>query len=128
MKTVDIAFLFILRVSLFVVALGNSMQAEEWSTKCGITKSKLLNCREIKGDAFLHGTSGYSHRYVLPDGREFQWFYPRDSDNALCRYSNNFIKTPGGNWFEVSPNCQDGYIHFQLPSGNNALVIEMGPW
>jgi hypothetical protein len=103
-------------------------QALEWNTKCGITKSSLMNCRQIKGDVFLRGVPGYSHRFVLPDGREFQWFYPQDSENALCRYRNNLMKTPVGNWFEISPRCQDGYIYFQLPSGNDAFVIEMGPY
>ena len=87
-----------------------------------------MACREIKGDAFLRGTQGYSHRYVMPDGREFQWFYPADSENALCRYRNNFLKTPSGDWFDVFPRCQDGHIFFALPSGNDAFVIEMGPW
>lgn len=105
-----------------------TVQAGEWSTKCGTVKSKLMVCREIKGDVFLGGAPGYSHRFVLPDGREFQWFYPRDSENVLCRYSNNLMKMPGGNWFEISPRCQDGYIYFQLPSGNDAFVIEMGSY
>lgn len=122
------ALVLVVSASLSLTGFIISAQALEWSTKCGIKKSSLMDCREIKGDVFLNGNPGYSHRYVLPDGREFQWFYPRDSENALCRYSNNLLKTPGGNWFEVTPICHDGYIYFQLPSGNNAFVIEMGPY
>jgi len=89
----------------------------------------MQNCIERKGDVVLNGKQGYSHSYIMPNGKRYQWFYPANAANTLCNYSDNFLRTPGGSWFPIYPECtSDGFIRFQLPSGNFAFFIErMGP-
>ena len=110
---------------LGVVGIYRPASAYEWQTPCGTSKNAMQTCTERKGDVVLNGKQGYSHMYIMPDGKRYQWFYPRNAHNTLCDYSDNFLKMPGGSWFSVNPECtSDGFIRFQLPSGNYAFFVE----
>ena len=107
---------------LGLAGLCSPASAGEWQTSCGTSRHALQDCTVRKGDVVLYGNVGYSHTFIMPNGKKYQWFYPANSSNTLCNYSDNFLKTPGGSWFPVYPQCiSGGLISFQLPSGNIAF-------
>ena len=102
---------------------ATAVSASEWEASCGVSRSNLYQCRVIKGDAIFKGIQGWLHTYVLPDGRRYYFFY--DSRSSQCIYVDTYLKTDSGDWFSVTPICtSDGYISFQLPSGNIAFLTE----
>ena len=107
------------------IAISNPVKAVEWDTFCGVSMSRLVNCKVEKGDAFLEGRSGMSYTYRLHDGDVFQRFIP-DRNRARACSQKGYMRKNSGRWFTISSRCEKSggitYEIYQLPSGNSMLV------
>jgi hypothetical protein len=113
--------LFLLPAILFM-SLPIQSFAEEWRTYCGRSHQESSECRLVKGDATLGGSSGVLYTIIFSDGDKRQYFY---TGGGVCHYLEGLLVRKSNElWLHASAKCsKDNRLVFKLPSGETFFWI-----